>query len=479
MVSRMALQVKQGKLIWQGDRPASSIQQVWDFLSAKLRDIRERLYNAQEEFYACAQPQRYLADIYDGLKLLTDHNREVSSVSHLSDLEQLLSAFDDSHTPRYTRAKDLLKVYMDSNRAMLNKLQEMGKTFQKDILEHLQTYCTDYQSLGISDDKFYRMLRMRIVTVKDVLFRFDRMMVALRQNSHPGKFFEDTKFSQEIAIEYNCDTFPILRVLPDLFQKLETACTIAHDWLRSDRVYLDELAKEIAQTRDKIREHENNYHLTKLEYDKIFITLKQKQIRSDDLEENYDSIHKDLSRLDVKRSRIEIEIRAVEKTLEHCEEQLRDLNSVETDLSSPDQQLIQDGKAHSTYRKRIKKDAHAHSVKLFSLRKKMRKIENKIQHRKSLLLEKDRSEIDSQRLSRKLRGVSRKKNKLSDDMQSLALHLDNLEKLLQRRRHPVQEGHAHQRKSHNDDKRSPGRKHHYAGDEPLSAGKSLNVKFHA
>ena len=324
----------------------------------------------------------------------------------------------------------------------------------------MEKYCSEFTKLGVSDDDFFHALQARTVSVRGILKQLDRIVRHARKASAIStSLFSDREFSQEVSMKFDCEKYPLIRIVPDLFQKLETVINIAQDWLRSDKVYLEELKRQIDKTRERIKECHTRLELVKHEYNKVFAKLKQTQAELDDTDDTFEIIFKEISLLESKKVRMEMEISAVAKTLCHCRDQLRDLQSAElaydskefadiddVDGEAPEEEIEFEstkhynspsrGHTHASYRSRLCRDARCYSTKLDYLRKKKKSLTKKIYHKKEVIEVMESTETEICALTKRLKVLGKKKNKLTTEQEMLVAHLESMELAYQHRLHP-------------------------------------------
>lgn len=142
----------------------------------------------------------------------------------------------------------------------LPKLQTLAHRFQHQILRRLSHSCVSY--LNVS-----RTLKLTQTYSKDVIkyqssiTHFLRMFDGLVQsfeNKIAQDLFTNTHFSDRILV--NCDrkAFPILRLVPDLTEKLVHVCSLARQWIDKDETYVHNINSHIREARLKSRKAEAN-----------------------------------------------------------------------------------------------------------------------------------------------------------------------------------------------------------------------------
>ena len=260
--------------------PITSQHQVWELVSKQLRNVRAALQKSNNALYDHNQDRiAHLAKVQTALQELTAGRK--SSIDSFRELEKLLEQ-NFTKSKEHKEAAGLLQSFHDNCSEVFDQLQQIRSTVTDEILYYLKVFCSDYHKLGIADDAFYDSLQSRTEVVDNYTERFDELSEVISIGSAiPQDLLGYSYFSQELAIELDCHNFPVLRVIPDLIQKLEMACDIAAEWLRNDKVYVQELEQEINEYNDKIHDLEITSKSRKLKYERLFAELKQKQSQLD------------------------------------------------------------------------------------------------------------------------------------------------------------------------------------------------------
>ncbi|KAK2157897.1 hypothetical protein LSH36_182g05020 [Paralvinella palmiformis] len=435
--------MERSRATWDGKRPPRSIYEVWDFIGIHLRRLKDRVHENTEQFYGNEDRIHYLCNVNEALKVALDNEKDLNRIGNLFELEQLLrlSPSDSIRSYLLQKAVDVLKPYADRTKIAAAQLQEVKQLFQNDVLRPLETYCSTYVKLGITDDHFYSALRSKTAKIRAILKHFDKVSNSLRQDgAASGDHFCDSHFSQELSLQFNCDTVGMIRVVPDLIQKLEMVIATGQDWLRSDKVYVEQIREEIETGHLVLKERESDFQKAKFEYDRLFLMVKQKQLELDEMDDDRDVILKELSRLEAKKTKVEMETLAVAKTLHGCRDQIRDLYSAtgrhtaqadDVDGDNPDDRTI--SQSHSSYKSRLCKDASSYDAKLDYLRRKGKYLEKKLAHRRTVLAELDSAEAELQKLAKKLKTSGRRKAKCLEEVTSQKALLEILEQTLGKR----------------------------------------------
>ena len=456
------------RLHWDGDTPPVRIEQVWNFLAIKLRQVRKGMSQVHDLFYERKDRGAFMRSVAGALKEVIGEG-ETARIVNVSHLEQVIlkqkSVTGQSFrlSPgRQGRAIQTLEAFAEKILMVSTKLESLRASLEWDILRHIRQHCSNYVSLGISDDDFYISLRARTLSIKDILGQFDLLLKFLGEEGTDTPsmvLFSDCDFSLEISISTDCEMFPLLRIAPDLIQKLDTVLDVAQDWLRSDKVYVEQVQREIAKTRTKFTDVKGKFETVKLEYDKTFTKLKQKQSQYDDSDMTNEDLWRGLSKLEATRTRLDIDIAILDKNICVCRENMQDMGSASTRTSQSGvasgrllsrrqsrddvystRALPRDGSvAHSSYMTQLSKDADAHHTKLETLHQKRILVKKEIAEKRALLIELEANETEIHYLSKKLRNAGKLKSKCKHKLNTITSHIQNLEQLLLARLRPGSE----------------------------------------
>ena len=233
---------------------------------------------------------------------------------------------------------------------------------------------------------------------------------------------------------------------------MESVCDIAQDWLRSDKVYVEQIMMEIDKTKGKIKTLDSKYKLIRLEYDRLFTSLKQKQKDYEEFENKCEHVCKDLWVMESRKSKVDVEIAAVGRALKSCKQHITDMSPTESHdsvdgctFSDEENQEIPGhaicetkrdfSNVQSSYKARLNHDAIVYAEKLNVLFHRRNALESRIEQNKKSLQEQENAEVHVHKLGRKVRSWGKKRARLSREIQSAKSHLETLEDLMKQRSH--------------------------------------------
>ena len=145
------------KVTWDVNRPPSTIHQVWDYLSLKLREERDKFRYCLDEFYGKNDRMAYVSTVNDSLKVCTDCCKDVQHVGTYMELEALMKiSTSETIRPRQLqRAQEFLKTFADKTKIVMAKLTETRRNVEEDILNALEMYCSKYNKLDRHNNPLY------------------------------------------------------------------------------------------------------------------------------------------------------------------------------------------------------------------------------------------------------------------------------------------------------------------------------------
>lgn len=428
------------------------IKQVWDFLSEKIKELKEKSCKISDEFYRKQDRTAFLEDICVSLAICVKHHTNLHIVSTHYDLQSLLEDLVIYNKGRdYNQAKYLLKEFEQKFQCAIAEIKDVGQCITDDVLDMLEVYCSNYRALGIRDDTYYQSVPKRALRSKEELVNLERICICIGQGMNVSNgYYTCNGFSQDVALKFDCDAFPILRIVPDLLQKVDCALDACQDWLRSDKVYVQQVEEQVSKGSDTISQQEARLRQIQFEYEQTFACLKSKRAEVVQLKE-LESENKDMNQIEANRSKIKMEISVVSRTLDSCQNRIRDIQSAELhtifhedgeDLlgsSAPESELrlgMQKlGSTYHAYKARLQFDEEIHSTKHDFLKQKLRKTNRRIRMHKEATAKIEGLKREINRLSKKVRHLGERKCHLTTDLAESNAHLDMLRGILDAKVH--------------------------------------------
>ncbi len=432
------------KTTWSGDRPPSSINQVWVYVAFKLRQAKDSVRKISEEFYSRTDSEKVIKELLEALKCFATD----TIITNVEVMQTLLQNWIIDGNKKQ-KTKTFIQEFSEKLKHLLNGVRNVLQLLKDDIVPCLQSYCSGHVTLGLSDDCFFRDLHIRAASLDGMLKKLSMMTdIIYGQKTHTYQdlesYFSDEGLSFDISLKHDCHTFPIIRAVPDILQKLDGVMGIIQDWLRSDKVYLQEVEKCIEDTKKELKSVVFECQHIKLEKQQHFAKLRTQQMeRENDLESNAD-VNKHLKTLESKKVRLEIEISATKRTLMNCKEQLEDIDEIDGNVStdntndnSPFQ--IQNSnfrETHESYRRHVSKDERILGSRLLMLHSKMSRWHKSISILQGQLQQSKSRQVEIEQISKKLKNIGKRKIKLETHKKELQSRVEFLSQVLHCRQRP-------------------------------------------
>ncbi|XP_019630453.1 PREDICTED: uncharacterized protein LOC109474563 isoform X1 [Branchiostoma belcheri] len=177
-------------------------------------------------------------------------------------------------------------------------LQEMYMGFTQKVLVPLQTFCSGHQPyIGREDVSLQRI-------ESEILDLMSKIKVLLWSPEVEDYYFSNELFSQTVADEVDCTTCPLLRLIPDVLQKLNAVFTRAQTWLRRDILYVQNTKAALHRASKKCVQMKRRYDLAKEAFAQLQreATETEKSIRSH--EERLAHIKEEIQRFRKEREKV-------------------------------------------------------------------------------------------------------------------------------------------------------------------------------
>ena len=233
-----------------------------NYLRELINNVEIELEKEKREFYCCEENNEenyeyYLKEcnedlIYCIMKLrkydidLQVVDSAVSLVSLLTDVRKIPENLDQHVLSFLTQFWEHLKLSLES-------LQILRQKFQRQILRKLSTNCQSYKHSTDAPavaTQYANLVSEYENTINSLLHQSEELTRGF-QVQIPQDLFSDTNFSKRVLICCDQKAFPVLRLLPDLTEKMEVICRVAKQWLDKDELYVRDVGNYIRDTRSE------------------------------------------------------------------------------------------------------------------------------------------------------------------------------------------------------------------------------------
>ncbi|XP_061183579.1 calponin homology domain-containing protein DDB_G0272472-like isoform X1 [Saccostrea echinata] len=280
-----------------------------EFIRNKISDAENDVSKTRLSFYGCNEADedsylQYLKECND--HFLTANNElrrkniklevidsEMRIVTLLNQLREA-AEFDKGEIAFITGFWENIKHTVESFHSLVDK-------FQTNVLNRLNQNCTSYNNADISlevSNRYTEEISGYISELERELTNMRLLMKTYDGGLHQDLFSQNSKFAEKILVSCDLKAFPILRLAPDLAEKMENVCGIARKWLDRDEQYMYEVNNYIKETRNIAKKREEDLKNQKEKQKKIEKAVKTASILLHSNKEKLQKIETELNSLE-------------------------------------------------------------------------------------------------------------------------------------------------------------------------------------
>ena len=224
---------------------------------------------------------------------------EIKIMSLLNNLRELRDDVDHDVIDSMTEFYEYLNTY-------LKKIQMTSIKYRNTVLKILRSSCKSYydSNTNLEVSLIYREeVKLFLRHIVQTLEHLD-LLVKSYQNRIKQDLFSSTKFSERVLICCDQRAFPVLRLIPDVCDKLINVCQVSKQWIDKDQIYIQDIDNHIRQRRNQTRKKKQD-----LQEQGQVLDSKVKGVQ-----DAYDLFKANKKEL----KKIEKRLRVVEKRVEQC-----------------------------------------------------------------------------------------------------------------------------------------------------------------
>ena len=224
---------------------------------------------------------------------------EIKIMSLLNNLRELRDDVDHDLIDSMTEFYEHLNTH-------LKRIQMISIKYRNTVLKILRSSCKSYydSNTNLEVSLIYReevkLFHRHIVQT----FEHLDLLVKSYQNRIKQDLFSSTKFSERVLICCDQRAFPVLRLIPDVCDKLINVCQVSKQWIDKDQIYIQDIDNHIRQRRSQTRKKKQD-----LQEQGQVLDSKVKGVQ-----DAYDLFKANKKEL----KKIEKRLRVVEKRVEQC-----------------------------------------------------------------------------------------------------------------------------------------------------------------
>lgn len=292
---------------WEPGTPVTALQQVWDYVSEKIRECRLRLSRIESRYYGKFRTaENHCKHLCNALR---GDNGFRSNVNLHYAVKKTLAGNDiklDVNLPME------LVDWVHDLMAVRESLKELSRICQSDILDLLSTYCSSYfPTIGANDDRLFTLYRSKTVSINKTTKRINLMLENLDKDD------EQVNMEKVELLQCECQNgHTLTRAVPLLIEDVEQLLDKSYDWLTIDKCYLDEISDSILASRGQLKKLDKQCKMCTSVYHASLAALRQEKIVLESLNSELTTFSvKELRETELRSHRVDLEIRSLEQTL--------------------------------------------------------------------------------------------------------------------------------------------------------------------
>ncbi|KAK3100352.1 hypothetical protein FSP39_018580 [Pinctada imbricata] len=280
-----------------------------EFIRNKISETEAEVQKCKHSFYGCAEDAEdkfvdYLKRCNENFLVANNELRrkniklevvdsEMRVVAVLNQLREAAEV-DKGEITFITEFWENIKDTIESFRTLVEK-------FQSNVLDRLNKSCISYNNEDIHLDvsnRYTEEISTHLSALERELTNMRLLIKTFEGGIHQDLFSPNSSFTEKVLVSCDLKAFPILRLIPDLTEKLENACAIAQKWLDRDEQYMYEVNNYIRETRNITRQREEDLKNRKEKQRKIEKAVRSAHIMLHSNKEKLQKIESDLNQLE-------------------------------------------------------------------------------------------------------------------------------------------------------------------------------------
>lgn len=193
-----------------------------------------------------------------------------------------------------------ISEFWENLKSTMESLSILVTKFRTSVVERLRGNCISYNNTDIHLDVSARYTEEVTQYLTDLERTLNDTQILIK--SYPNGIHQDlythTKFTEGILVACDLKAFPILRLFPDLTEKVESMCDIAFMWLDRDERYMFEINDYIRETRTMAKRRVEDLKVQKEKMKKFEKAVKSANIMLHNNKEKLQNLESDLNQLE-------------------------------------------------------------------------------------------------------------------------------------------------------------------------------------
>ena len=244
-----------------------------DYLRTQTANIESEMDKIKREFYGSDtndedKYEAYIKGVNDKLLHCNNRMRKVGNSLVVIDGQmklvgllnkmRALPEVDSSDTD----AISSLTAFWENLKNSVDAIKAVLLRYRSNVFKRLKTMCVSYQENSFGKDialtkAYTEQVSTMEGEISQVMALTERLLKSF-ENVVSQDCFTNTSFSDRILVSCDRKAFPILRVFPDLTEKLNRCCSVASQWIDKDETYVHDIHNHIRETRTQAKQKESD-----------------------------------------------------------------------------------------------------------------------------------------------------------------------------------------------------------------------------
>lgn len=273
-----------------------------------MKKTQEELTQIKLGFYQCIEPdevdyEKYLVHCNEQFLQANNELRrknvklkvidsEMEFVSLLNVLRDKLEV-DKGEIAFLSEFWENMTTTMESMKVLVSK-------FKTDVVDRLRGNCISYNNADIHLDVSARYTEDVSNYLAEIERLFEDILNLIKSfpNGIHQHLFSHTKFTEGILVACDLKAFPLLRLFPDITEKVESMFATAFVWLDRDERYMYEIKDYIRETRSMAKKRVEDLKVQKEKMKKFEKSVKSANILLHNNKEKLQKLEADLNQLE-------------------------------------------------------------------------------------------------------------------------------------------------------------------------------------
>lgn len=286
-----------------------------DNLRKIIMDVECEVDQVKRKYYQCGENdedayERYIQKQNEDLLACNAKLRKQSGLKPIDGelaLVSLLNRVRDLPTRNMVPQATLdgLSNFWESTKNAIDSLTLIKDRFKTNALKRLKHICASYTN----EESLTHMNLTRQYSddvqryegeISVIIDKFDKLRKSFN-NGLQQDLFTDSSFSNRILVSCDPKAFPILKLIPDLTEKLVKVCALSKQWIDKDETYMHDISDYIREKRSQTRIKAQD--------------LKKQKKKRGELEKSVDDAQDVFKASKEKLARIETELRTLQEQM--------------------------------------------------------------------------------------------------------------------------------------------------------------------